>query len=60
MGVTMDDIKLGGINKVSDSMQVVTYIVNDKRYKVFVPIDESVNKHVRDDYERRKKDGLLI
>ena len=56
----MDDIKLGGINKVSESMQVVTYIINDKRYKVFVPVDESVNKYVKDDYERRKKDGLLI
>ena len=60
MGVTMDNVKLGGINKISDTMNVVTYLIGDKRFKVFVPVDESVNKAVKNDYERRKKDGLLI
>jgi len=56
----MYDIRLGGINPISDFVQLVTYSVGDKQYTVMVPINENIDKYVKEDYERRKKDGVLI
>lgn len=54
------EIKLAGINKISENLKVVTYIINGQRRKLFMPIDENVNKQVQKDIERRMKNGLPV